>query len=98
MMHIALLFLTLLLTGCATHTAMPVTPNVPAGGIPVADRPSEPRLTNVRRLTAGGQNAEAYFSPDGQRLIFQSTMPGVTQCDQQFVMDLDGQDVSLVST
>src|SRR5688500_1272528 len=31
--------------------------------------------TNIRQLTSGGENAEAYFSPDGTRLIYQSTRP-----------------------
>jgi Tol biopolymer transport system component len=88
----------LLLFGCGSAGGIPIPSNVPPGGIVRADHPLEARLTNVRQLTAGGQNAEAYFSPDGQRLIFQSTMPGVTECDQQFTMTLDGQDVRLVST
>jgi dipeptidyl aminopeptidase/acylaminoacyl peptidase len=33
-------------------------------------------LTNLKQLTFGGQNAEAYWSPDGKRLIFQSTRDG----------------------
>ncbi|MCI0532338.1 MAG: hypothetical protein L0Y74_10410, partial [candidate division Zixibacteria bacterium] len=33
----------------------------------------EPHLKNIRQLTFGGENAEAYFSSDGRRLIFQST-------------------------
>ena len=37
-------------------------------------------LSNVHRLTNGGENAEAYFSPDGSKLIFQSTRDGRT-CD-----------------
>jgi Tol biopolymer transport system component/S1-C subfamily serine protease len=87
----------LILAGCAT--ASPTIPSmVPPGGIVHADNPLEPRLTNVRQLTAGGQNAEAYFSPDGTRLIFQSAMPGVTECDQQFTMTLDGQNLRMVST
>lgn len=32
----------------------------------------EKRLRNVKQLTFGGENAEAYFSFDGKRLIFQS--------------------------
>jgi biopolymer transport protein ExbD len=71
---------------------------VPPGGIGVADEPGEVRLTNLRRMTDGGQNAEAYFSRTGERLIFQATMPGVTECDQQFTMGLDGQNLELVST
>ncbi|HUG39620.1 MAG TPA: M28 family peptidase [Longimicrobiales bacterium] len=84
--------------GCAAGGAVPIPPMVPPGGIPHAADPGEPRLTNLRRLTDGGQNAEAYFSPDGQRLIFQSTMPGVSACDQQFTMTVGGQDLRMVST
>ena len=32
----------------------------------------EKHLRNVRQLTFGGQNAEAYFSVDGSKLIFTS--------------------------
>jgi len=54
-------------------------------------------LGNIRQLTHGGQNAEAYWSPDGKRLIFQSTRKGY-QCDQIFIMNADGSDQKLVST
>ena len=33
--------------------------------------PRERRLRNVRQLTFGGQNAEAYFDWTGTRVIFQ---------------------------
>ena len=60
--------------------------------------PGEERhLRNVRQLTFGGQNAEAYFSHDGRRLIFQSTRNG-RGCDQEYVMNVDGSDVHRVST
>ncbi len=52
---------------------------------------------NIRQLTRGGQNAEAYWSPDGKRLIFQSTRKGY-DCDQIFIMNADGSDQKLVST
>jgi Tol biopolymer transport system component len=95
----ALPVLTLFILGGCASAGNPVIPSaVPAGGIAHADHPLEPRLANVRQLTAGGQNAEAYFSPDGTRLIFQSTMPGVSECDQQFTMTLDGQNLRMVST
>ncbi|MGH7719044.1 MAG: TolB family protein [Gemmatimonadaceae bacterium] len=58
---------------------------------------SEPRLSNIRQLTVGGENAEAYFSADGKRLIFQSTRDG-RSCDQQFVMNVDGSGLRRVST
>jgi TolB protein len=54
-------------------------------------------LTNIRQLTSGGENAEAYWAPDGKRLIFQSTRGGAT-CDQQYIMNADGSDQHLVST
>jgi TolB protein len=56
-----------------------------------------PHLANIRQLTHGGQNAEAYWSPDGKRLIFQSTRPPYG-CDQMFIMNADGSDPHLVST
>lgn len=71
---------------CARYHAPTVAPN-----------PGERHLANVRQLTFGGENAEAYFSRDGRRLIFQSTRNGRT-CDQQFVMNVDGSDVHRVST
>jgi len=57
----------------------------------------ERHLHNVRQLTFGGQNAEAYFSPDGKKLIFQSTRDAL-KCDQIFTMNTDGSAVRMVST
>jgi Tol biopolymer transport system component len=57
---------------------------------------SESRLRNIKQLTTGGENAEAYFSPDGTRLIFQRTKEH--GCDQIYTMNLDGSDMKLVST
>lgn len=59
--------------------------------------PQEKHFRNVRQLTFGGQNAEAYFSADGKKLIFQSTH-GDVKCDQMFTMNVDGSDVRMVST
>ena len=59
--------------------------------------PSEKHLRNVKQLTFGGQNAEAYFSYDGKRLIFMSTRKPY-ECDQIFAMNTDGSDQRLVST
>ncbi len=53
-------------------------------------------LDNIKQLTFGGQNAEAYWAPDGKRLIFQSTRDKL-ECDQIFVMNADGSDQHMVS-
>lgn len=59
--------------------------------------PREDHLTNVRQLTFEGENAEAYFSFDGERLVFQRSDPE-GGCDQIYTMNLDGSDVRRVST
>ncbi len=48
----------------------------------------ERHLRNIRQLTFGGQNAEAYWSPDGKSLVYQSSGEGVP-CDQEFVIDVE---------
>jgi TolB protein len=63
-------------------------PFVIRAGTPIQPDPREIHLKDLRRLTfAQGENAEAYWSPDGKKLIFQSTRDG-SQCDQIFVLDL----------
>lgn len=59
--------------------------------------PQESHLHNVKQLTFGGQNAEAYFSADGTKLIYQ-TSHGDVKCDQIFVMNADGSGQHMVST
>src|SRR5688572_23139535 len=51
---------------------------------------------NIRQLTFGGQNAEAYFSPSGQQLVFQRTAPDST-CDQLYLINVDGTGLRHVS-
>jgi len=57
----------------------------------------EKHIKNLRMLTDDGENAEAYFSFNQQKLIYQSTH-GNYKCDQIFTMNLDGSDSKLVST
>lgn len=59
--------------------------------------PDEKHLKNIKQLTFGGENAEAYFSSDGKQLIFQSTRDG-RQCDQIYSMNVDGSNVRMLST
>jgi TolB protein len=63
---------------------------------PVAPEGGERHLRDVRQLTDGGENAEAYFSADGEWLTFQSTRDG-RRCDQQYVMRADGTGLRRVS-
>ena len=69
----------------------------PSSQTPDLALPQEKHLRNVKQLTFGGENAEAYFSADGRKLIFQSTRDG-HQCDQIYTMNIDGSDVEMVST
>jgi Tol biopolymer transport system component len=50
----------------------------------------EKHLKNITQLTFGGDNAEAYFSFDGKRLVFQSNNKAWNlKCDQIFNLDID---------
>jgi TolB protein len=53
--------------------------------------PGEKHLANVRQLTFGGTNAEAYFSADDKSLIFMHSGAGVP-CDQMYTMPVDPPD------
>ena len=57
----------------------------------------EKHIKDVRQLTFGGENAEAYFSPDGKKLIYQRTAER-GGCDQQYVVDLTTGEEKLVSS
>ncbi len=57
----------------------------------------ETHLRNVKQLTFAGENAEAYFSSDGNQLIFQSKRDG-RECDQIYTMNADGSNIKMVST
>lgn len=58
--------------------------------------PREKHLKNIRQLTNEGENAEAYFSQDGKKLIFQRTAKR-DGCDQIFSMNIDGSDMKMLS-
>ena len=80
------------LLACARSTT-----NAPAPrAVLIAADSGERHLTDIRQLTFGGENAEAYFSADGRRLTFQSTRDG-RSCDQQYVMNVDGSGLRRVS-
>ena len=103
--------LTLTLYVASTVPAGAAAPKLPPTSVkptPSAER----HLTNIRQLTFGRQNAEAYFSFSGNKLIFQSTnnwmkdtfaaaMKPADQplsCYQMYVMDLGSEAIRMVST
>ena len=63
----------------------PVPPT--AAAVDSLIRPGETHFAHLWQLTFGGQNAEAYWSGDGTKLIWQAT-DGGWPCDQEYVMDL----------
>ncbi len=109
--RVVLATLSVALCACPSNAERPAAAAPPAGKAaeqraakPPAQRaaqplalPQERHLRNMRQLTFGGENAEAYFSFGGDKLVFQSTRPPFS-CDQIFTMGLDGSNVQLVST
>lgn len=57
----------------------------------------EKHFKNIKMLTNAGENAEAYFSFDGKKLVYQATIDSM-ECDQIFTMNIDGTERQLVST
>ena len=84
--------LLLALAACArgTQTNGPSTTYVPA-------EPGERHLTNIRQLTVGGNNAEAYFSLSGKQLIYQRQNEVDAGCDQEYIMNIDGSNQRRIS-
>lgn len=58
----------------------------------------EKHLRNVRMLTRGGENAEAYFSPDGEWIVWQGHWNGNYPADQIWIMPSRGGEPHLLST
>ncbi len=85
----------------ATSPTLSVAPSVPNPFQPAPGDPHrdvrETHLRDIKKLTHTGSNAEAYWSWDGKRIIFQSTRDG-RDCDQIYLMNSDGSDQHLVST
>ena len=87
----------LVLSACASDQVEEVAQQPEAELTEASSGSQERRFANIRQLTFGGENAEAYFSSDGSELVFQTTREGVP-CDQIYRMDLDGENMELVST
>ena len=81
--------------------AAPAQPAAPAPEAakpdPNTPLPGERHFKSLRQITFGGENAEAYFSFDEQRLVFQSTRDG-GKCDQIYTLNPEGGAVTRVSS
>ncbi len=77
----------LIVSGCASFSGEPY--DAAADSLRF---PGEKHLRNIRQLTFGGNNAEAYWSYDDEQLVFQSDWNRISpqDCDQIFVMNADG--------
>ncbi len=93
MKKILLLLLPLAFGACnntveSTETA---TTEAPAPSTDTLRLEGETHLKNIRQLTFGGDNAEAYFSFDNSKLVFQATNPKWNvECDQIYYMPIEG--------
>lgn len=85
-----------ILAAAACHRGATRAMDAPSAAVSIAPQPGERHFGAIRQLTAGGENAEAYFSADGRRIIFQSTRDG-RSCDQQYIMSVDGSKLRRVS-
>ena len=99
-MNHRVLFLTaaigLVSVSCASEEAAEAAPESVEATANLATE-SETHIRNIRQLTFGGENAEAYWAFDGSRLIYQAKKPGA-ECDQIYIMDPGTGDSHLVST
>lgn len=79
---------------CASFRPVKITAESGAPARTVADTllyPEEKHFKNVRQLTFGGDNAEAYWSFDGKSVVFQRTsVKDGVPCDQIFYGKLPG--------
>ena len=74
----------------APSTASSGSGSSPSPAAALADtliRDGEGHFAHLWQLTFGGENAEAYWSQDGGKLILQSTRDG-WPCDQEYVLEL----------
>jgi len=85
--------------GCDGPADPSASPPVAGAPLPRSIRPDprERHFGELRMLTDGGENAEAYFSFDGSALVFQSTRAPYG-CDQIYTIPTAGGEPRLLST
>ncbi len=84
----AIALLILPLCACASAPRCPIPGAVPADHL---IQPGEKHFAHLWQLTFGGENAEAYWSFGGERLILQRTLPSEgVDCDQIYITSEEG--------
>ena len=83
---ISFIFITILFLGCksAHHKS---SYDGASGATKIVNKlhyKQEKHLKNVKQLTFGGDNAEAYWSFDNEKLVFQANNVWGLECDQNF--------------
>jgi len=81
-------------SAAAADEAAPVAPDLPRRHAP---DPREAHFGPLLMLTDGAENAEAYWSRDGEELVLQSNRPPFG-CDQIYTVPASGGELELVST
>src|SRR5690348_18235710 len=87
---------TLVAPGLALLAVATGTARVAAQAVDRAPEATEQFFGRLQQLTFGGQNAEAYFSGDGKRLILQRQENDST-CDQEYTINVDGTGLRRIS-
>ena len=87
-----LLLLALLSAGCSDAPSTDQSATAPASDTTATRdtliHPDERHFKTLKQLTFGGDNAEAYWSFSGDKLVFQSNNPGWGEsCDQIYVFN-----------
>lgn len=77
--------------GCKTYNKEKAKKDGKSGATYIVDKihyKEEKHLKNIKQLTFGGDNAEAYWSFKDDKLVFQASNHWGLNCDQIFVYDL----------
>ena len=90
--HLSILFsIVVCFFACQSEKPIPAVSTEPTPAVDTLKYEQEKHLKNLRQLTFGGDNAEAYFSFDNQYLVFQAANEKWgAECDQIFYMPLTG--------
>ena len=83
---------------CASHAPPAASAPPRPAAVVIAPAAGERHLRNIRQLTFGGNNAEAYWAASGRQLIFQRQETVEGGCDQEYVMNADGSGLHRISS